>query len=142
MFRNLFIVLVMITSQSVFASTDHNSTRSTHSSIIADITSDQVEEYSYDLRKESGEGFASGEFLRKMEDMSFTVEMNKTLAGFGLLSNLIEQNLEKMKCQNRRDFKECVAEVISISEEEAMKIAIKARRGGGGGIKIGIKTKM
>jgi len=131
----------MITSQSVFASTDHNSTRSNRAGIISDITSDQVEEYSYDLRKESGEGFASGEYLRKMEDMSFTVEMNKTLAGFGLLSNLIEQNLEKLDCQNRKDFRECVSEAISISEKEAMKVAIKARRGGGGGIKIEVKTK-
>ena len=141
MFRSLFIVFVMITSQSVFASTDHNSTRSNRACIISDITSDQVEEYSYDLRKESGEGFASGEYLRKMEDMSFTVEMNKTLAGFGLLSNLIEQNLEKLDCQNRKDFRECVSEAISISEKEAMKVAIKARRGGGGGIKIEVKTK-
>lgn len=142
MFRSLFIVLVMITSQSVFASTDHNSTRSNRGGGIIDITSDQVEEYSYDLRKESGEGFATGEYLKKMEAMSFTVEMNKTLAGFGLLSNLIEQNLEKLDCQNRKDFRECVGEAISISEKEAMKTAIKARRGGGGGIKISIKTKM
>ena len=67
--------------------------------------------------------------------------MNKTLAGFGLLSNLIEQNLEKLDCQNRKDFRECVSEAISISEKEAMKVAIKARRGGGGGIKIEVKTK-
>ena len=141
MFRNLFIVLVMITSQSVFASTDHNSTRSNRAGGIADITTDQVEEYSYDLRKESGEGFATGEYLRKMEDMSFTVEMNKTLAGFGLLSNLIEKNLEKLNCQNSREFKACVSQAISDSEEEAMKVAIKGRRGGGGGVKIEIKTK-
>tara|TARA_R110000868_G_scaffold258137_11_gene515442 strand:- start:731 stop:1156 length:426 start_codon:yes stop_codon:yes gene_type:complete len=140
MFRNILIVAALFACQSLFAA-NHNTTRSNQAAGIADISSDQLEEYNYDLRKESGEGFASGEYLRKMEDISFVVEANKTLAAFGLLSNLIEKNLEELDCQNSKEFKECVNKAIMLAEEEAMKTAVKARRGGGGGIKIDVKTK-
>lgn len=136
MFRNLFILFLIMATQSVFAA-NHNTTRSNQASGLADVTTDQVAEYSYDLRTETedGDGFESGEYLQKMEEISSSVEVNKTLAGFGLLSNLIERNIEKLDCQRRKDFKECVSDAISMSEEEALKIAIKARKSGSRGTK-------
>lgn len=140
MFRNFFILFLLIATQSVFAA-NHNTTRSNQAAGLADVTSDQVEEYSYDLRSAEGEGFATGEYLQKMEEISSTVEANKTLATFGLLSNLIERNIEKLDCQRRKDFKECVSNAISLSEAEALKVTMKARKSGDGRIKIDTKER-